>query len=354
MVPGRAPKFKNEVLVPAQPAAKRIGSALTQASGAANVQFFSRRSLFTFDINASATKYWSRPGRDELDFNGAAVFNFLYRITPRLQFTTQVNLAYLSQPDLSRINTPQQQGGDYFTSNAKIDLTYRWSRRLTSVFSASLNSLYYQEKLQQANDYNETVFGTELRYLWSQRLTFLTEGRYSQIAYNGDGARDASTAFLLVGAEARISTRFSGTLRLGGSMRTFEVSGSQSSTPYMEASIAYRAGPTSVINLNTRFGFEEPGNAGDERRVLRSGLNYSQAFSPRLSGVAGANYLVETTTSGNTSLSTASYDANARLEYRMSKKLSFNSSVSFTKASFGSAESDYYRFRYFLGLEYTF
>jgi hypothetical protein len=354
LVPGTPARIENVVVVPAQPAAKRIGSAVTQASASVDAQIFTARSLFTFDLNASANEYWSRPN-GKTDYNGAAVFSFLYRLTPRLQFTTQFNGAYLSQPDLSRINTPQaQSGSDYFTANAKSDLTYRWNRRITSVFSLSDNALIYQDKALEASDYNETVFGTELRYLWGPRLTLLSEARFSQISYKGSEARDADTFFALVGAEARLSSRFSGSLRLGASMRTFTLSGDLSSTPYLESNIAYRSGPTSVWNLTTRFGFEEPSAAGQERRVLRTGLSYSKTFSPRLSGLAGGNFITETTTDRDTEFSSTSYDANARLEYRLTKAVSLNANASYTKANSGSSVTDYYRIRCFFGLEYTF
>ncbi|MDB6172844.1 MAG: hypothetical protein JWL59_2155 [Chthoniobacteraceae bacterium] len=354
VVPATPAKIENVVVVPAQPAAKRAGSAVTQASASADMQIFTARSLFTFDVNGSASEYWSRPG-GKTDYNGAAVFSFLYRLTPRLQFTSQFNGAYLSQPDLSRINTPQDQSGsNYLTTNAKSDLTYRWNRRVTSVFSISDNALIYADKAQEAGNYNETVFGTELRYLWSARVTYLSEVRFSKISYQGSETRDADTIYALIGAEARLTNRFSGTVRLGASMRTFTLEGDLSSTPYLEGSIAYRSGPTTIWNLTTRFGFEEPFAAGQERQVFRSGLSYSKTFSPRLSGLASSNFVFESTSAAATKSSSSSYDANARLEYRLTKSVSLNTNVSYLKANSGSSVTDYYRIRCFFGLEYTF
>jgi hypothetical protein len=52
-----------------------------------DIQFFNRRSLFTFDLSANADHYWSRPGPDPTDYSGSIALTYLYRFTPRLQAT---------------------------------------------------------------------------------------------------------------------------------------------------------------------------------------------------------------------------------------------------------------------------
>ena len=354
--PGTPPKFETQRIPPIEPA-EQVSSIVTQVSGGVDMQFFSRRSLFTFDLNGNANQYWNRPGPKKTDYNAALVFNFLYRLTPRLQFTAQLNAAYLSQPDYSRINTPDQVTGEpYLNANAKFDLAYRWSPRFTTVSSLSFNSLYYTGEAQQFGNYLETVFGTELRYLWSQRLTLLTEVRYSSIGYEQDTTRNANTAFLLVGFETRLSRRLSGSLRLGESIRTFETSGSRAITPYLESNIAFRLTSTSVWTVNTRFGFEEPSSASEERLVSRTGISFTQIFSPRLVATAGVNYLHEVTTIEGVSEESVrdTIDATVRLDYSVTRDLSLNAYYSVTTQATSFGVNDFYRNRVFVGGEYRF
>jgi len=353
-IPAKPPKTE---IIGAIEAPERRASLVTQSGIQFDMQIFTRRSLFTFDVSANASHYWDRPGPEETDYNGSVAFSFLYRVAPRMQFTAQLNAAYLSQPDISRINTPQNQlGSSYLNANFKMDLSYRWAPRLTSLVSFSDNYLGYTEKAQQTGNYNDTLFGTELRYLWGPRLTLLGELRYSIIAYEQSPTLDASTVFALLGAEFRVSNKFAGSIRVGQATRSFEEGGEKSSTPYLESNFVYRVAPASVLNLSNRFGFEETGRVGDERQVLRTTLSYAQLFSPRLSSIASLTYLHEVnTTAGLDETNTVdTLDLTTRLEYRMTRNFSLSASYTFTNLTNSTGFGEYYRNRLFLGGEYVF
>src|SRR5690606_26548155 len=141
-------------------------------------------------------------------------------LTPRMQFSAGANLAYLSQPDVRRINAPTRNVGDYITGNSKFDLSYRWSPRFTTVSSLSINALQYSEPAQQVSDFFETLFGTEARYLWSPRLTVITEGRWGFTTYPNSPSTESQTLYGLVGAEYQFSSRLTTSIRGGLSQRT--------------------------------------------------------------------------------------------------------------------------------------
>lgn len=350
-VKGKAPKFQT------LPPLERVGSFFTRGALGFDIQLFSPRSLFTFDANVNADHYFSRPGSKSTDYNGGLGLSYLYRVSPRMQVTAQVDAAYLSQPDLNRINTPERLGvGAYINANARLDLSYRWSPRFTSLLSLTDNALAFQEKAEQTGDYNETIFGTELRYLWSPLLTLVGEVRYSSITYDQNPTLDSNTAFLLVGGEFRLSQRISGSVRVGNAFRTFVNGGEGASTPYAETSVAYRLAPASIVNWSMRFGFEEPSLAGQERLVWRSGLSFLQVFTSRLSGIANVNYLHETTTSPGvqTEFTSDTLDGSLRLEYTVSKRFSLSATYTYTQRATSAGFIDYYRNRFFIGGQYTF
>jgi hypothetical protein len=222
--------------------------------------------------------------------------------------------------------------------------------------SLSYSSLLYQEKEQEGANFTDTTLGLELRYLYSPRFTLIGETRYSSISYATSADRDSTTAFFLIGGDWRLSNRTSVTLRLGEAMRTFDLTGKTSSSPYFEGTLNYRLGPASVLAMNTRFGFEEPQDASSEVQAFRLGINFTQFFSPRLRGSLGFTGIHRTTTNDELELETTqdTLDMNMGFEYSFSRHWTFTGSYTFTLVVTSEGQSDYYRNRLFLGFEYEF
>ena len=112
---------------------------MTRANFGFQTQLATRRSLFTLDLYAGGTYYWDKED-DPLDRHGGIGANFLYRITPRLQFTASLNSVYLTQPDFTRANTPQADTGDYVSTLSRATLSYRVTPRFSMSVSGSFNS----------------------------------------------------------------------------------------------------------------------------------------------------------------------------------------------------------------------
>ncbi|RYD84900.1 MAG: autotransporter outer membrane beta-barrel domain-containing protein [Verrucomicrobiaceae bacterium] len=307
------------------------------------------------DLRGNADYYFSRPN-DQLDLTGSLAFSFLHRITPRMQFSASASLSYLSQPDVRLVNGPSRNVGDYFSATSKFDLSYRWTKRFTTVTSFSLNSLLYSQAAQQFGDYYEGVLGTEARYGWSPRLTLLADVRYGQISYPNNSLLNTHTLYLLLGGEYALSRQISTSLRLGESIRTFDESGGSSAAPYAEATASWRYSPRGFLSLNSRFGFEESGSAETETQSLRVGLSATHAFSARLRGSMGVTYVHRTSTNeiANTDFAEQTFDFNLGFDYAFSKRMSFNGSYVFTTSTSDAEANDYYRNRIFLGVQYSF
>jgi hypothetical protein len=338
-------KVKNEV----------VGSFFSRANFGFQMTQFTRTSLFTLDLSVGRTFYWDKD-EDPVDYNGGVSMVFLKRLTPRLQMTAQVNAAYISQPDLTRPNTPERQiRGDLLNSLARFDLSYRFSPRLSLTGTFSYNGERYTEKAEQSGDSDEFTGGLELRYLWQPRWTLLTEYRHSMITYPNQSVLDSQTDYLLVGSEFIINPRLTGSLRFGVAMKRFEEGGSQTA-PYAETTLTYQSTKRSVITWSNRFGFEEAALPGDERLVYRSTLGYNYAITPRMRGSAAVTILHEITTNKNNDSEFAqdTFDANLGLEYEVSRNFSLNLGYSFTLVNSNVGISDYYRNRVTFGGEYVF
>ena len=360
VTPGRAPVIRT---IRAPDPQERAGSPVSRLGLKFDTQQVTRRSLFTLDLTGSVDHYWDRPTIDSSnDYSGSLTLAYVYNLTPRLSASLTANIAYISQPDFTRLNTPDRIGaagaGDLVNALARANVTYRWTPRFTTVFSVGENGITFVDQTS-ANAVNgdsyETTLSAEARYLWKPRYTLLAEFRHVLINYPDSASLNSTTELLLVGTELRLSARLSATVRLGESIRIFDESGGSSSSPYGEALLAYRVGPTSSFQWNSRFGFEEPPGVGSEVLSYRTTLNYSKSFTPRLSlgtGITGISRNISFT--GAEDESEQTIDANIGLEYRYSRQLTLNANFSFTKIITTNGFRDYDRSRIFIGAEYEF
>jgi hypothetical protein len=347
--PGREAVF--ETLPPPE----RTGSFLTRSNLNLQMQSFTRRSLFTLDLSGGRTYYWEKD-EDPIDYNANISANYLYKITPRLQTTAQFNTAYISQPDLSRINTPDRPTvGDIINTLGRVDLSYRLTPRISTTFSISYSGNRYTEKTEQVNNYDQWTFGLEARYLWKPRWTLLAEVRHNITTYDQQPRLDSTTDYFLVGTEFILSARLTGSLRLGMNFKQFDV-GNNQSAPYVESTVVYRSTARSTISWNNRFGFEEAGSPDEERLVYRSTIAYTYAFTPRLRGVANVNLLHEITTNTvtNTDFAQDTFDSTIGLDYQITKRFGLNASYAFTIVNSNTGTSDYYRNRIYFGGQLNF
>lgn len=355
---GRDPVFQT-IRAPAPQ--ERTGSGVTRVGLRFDTQKVTRRSLFTMDLNGSADYIWDRPGSDgNLDYSGTLALAYLYNITPRLQASLTANIAYISQPDFTRINTPDRLGaGDLVNALARLNVMYRLTPRFSATLSVGQNAIIFVDKTTASassrNDSYETTLSAEARYLWKPRYTLVAEFRHVLINYPDTEALNSSTEVLLIGADLKLSSRLSATVRLGEAVRIFGESGETSSSPYGEASVLYRISPTSSLQWNSRFGYEEPPGVGAEALSYRTTLNYFKSFTPRLSlstGITGVSRSV--TFPGVEDQSQQIVDATIALEYHLTRQLTLNANFSFTKTISNTGDLDYDRSRIFIGAEYEF
>jgi hypothetical protein len=355
VIPGTDPEFQ-DIVIPGTPKPKRQVSAISRESLSFETQMATRRTVFTLDLNVNSDYYWNRPGK-KAEYNGALAVRYLHRFTPRLQVSASVDASYLSQPDLSLINTPTNTGsGNYLVFSGKGDISYRWTPRFSTVGTLSYNQLSYEDKLRRGGDYQNAVVGLELRYLWSPRLTTVLEGRVSQFTYPESPTLDSLAYFGLIGFDYSLSRRGVVTLRVGEAMRTFDESGTKSSAPYLETSLSYQLSRASVLSWSNRFGFEEPPDPNTEILSFRSSVSLNHFFSPRLRGSLSINgiHRAITNDTAHTDSTEDTLDSSLSMLYTMTRKWSFNLAYTYTAFFSDPANADYFRDRLFAGFDYAF
>ncbi len=344
-------------VIPGIPATERNASVTSGLTANVDIQWATSRSLFTFDLRAGADYYWNRT-TDPLDYNGSMSLVYVRRFGPRIQFSANASASYSSQPDYSNLNAAQTSSGTYFTGTSKFDLEYKWSSRFSTDTSLGLTSTNYLEGTRTGSSYWEATLGNEFRHRFSPRITSVVEARYAALRYYETDTSNSNTAFVLVGADLRLSPRFRGNIRLGESLRSFQASGITKSTPYGEMSVNYQRSRRDQFSASLRYGFEAAA-ATAESTVLRSSLGYAHAFSPRLNSQCSLNYVrtsSDTGSPGGSATSTTSevYDSSLVLSYLFSRRLTFSARYSFTLSAGDFATQNYDRSRFFLTGEYNF
>jgi len=356
-IPAQEAVFEKVLVSPAIIPQERIGSVVARTGLGFEMQLSSRKTVFTADAHVSSDFYFNRPN-DKQDLNGNVAFIYAHRVTSRMQFSANVSAAYLSQPDVRVVSGPTRNVGDYLTANAKFDLSYQWAKRFSTVTSLSFSSLTYNNAVQEANNTYTTTLGTEGRYLWNSHLTDVVELRYSKTTYPSTDARNSTTAYLLVGADFALSRRLSAIFRVGESVRSFDIGGDVSSSPYLEINASYRFSSTGTLSWSSRFGFEEPQDASSEVVVFRTSLSAVQAFTSRLRGSASIGYIHRNTDQSlNVLVPTITgdtYTLDLGLDYALTKKFSVNASYSFVDDLSSLEQTGYYRNQFFLGAQYTY
>jgi hypothetical protein len=331
----------------------RNSSVVSRLDGHVDVQWANARELFTMDLRAGAEYYWSRE-TDPLEFNGSLAATYLRRITSRMQASANASLSYQSQPDYSQANVVDTPGstGSYFVGNVKLDLTYRWAARFSTVTSVSGSSIIYQGD-RSTSSYYDLGIGNEFRYTQSRRTTWVAELRYSQLKYLEAVQGAIDTLFVLLGSDWTVSRRLRTTLRIGQALRTFETGGSAAS-PYGELGVVYQPTRRDQFSLSGRYGFEQTASAQDESVVGRFSAAYTRTFSPRFLGSLSGNYVRSAVTSGNIESTSTVYDATLLFQYMFTRRFSMNARYSYTLSETSTGFNDYDRSRFFLTGEYEF
>ena len=334
----------------------RKGTGFTYLNGHWDAQWLKPRTVFTVNLEAGGNFFFDRPG-DSTDANARLALFYVNKINPRSQFSANATFAYLSQPDFSNLYASSNiVGGDYFTGSTKFDFSYRWSRVFTTVTSASVNLLKYVNDSPAAlsNSFWSFIFGNEFRFVSSQRVTWVAEGRYEIARFINTASLDSQTAYILAGLDWIASRRMNATFRTGASIRSFDAGGS-SAAPYVEASLSYRTGRHSTLTLNGRYGFEQSNVVGDDNLSYRLGLIYQHAFTSRLSGNAGLNF-IHTNYNPRTGTKTTTdiYDLNFGLQYRLDRHFTIGARYSYTLQDTSTGLQNFDRNRILLTGQYEY
>jgi hypothetical protein len=332
----------------------KVSSFFTTLGINASIRNAAHRRVLALDASASQNYYWSQ-GTSDYNFDLGLIY--LHRFLAPSQLTANVRIAYLSQPDYSQVNFTQQEnreqqaGNNSFLTSAKVDYSYRWSPRFSTVTSIAGNSILYEGALDDANFVSLTV-GNEFR-LRAERFTWIAETRYEILHYLNVEDQDSDTVFLLLGAEWKLGKWILTSARFGETIRFFET-GDDSASPYGEVAVVYRPNSQNAFTFNARYGFEAGNLAETDSTVFRTGISYTRTISSRLNATISGNYVSTERSGGDLGDNQTVLDGTLSLNFRASSQLSLGASFSATRSSSDSGLQDFDQNRVALSANYQF
>lgn len=332
------------------------GSMVTVLSEGVDLLVSQSRMGLSFSGNLGGQYYWDRES-DQFTPNAGVDMLFAYKLSPRAQFSSSISAAYTTQPSFSVLNgLTESNGKGYFTSNAKLDLLYRWTPRFSTDTTYLNYGTYYTDSASKSSNHINQVVGQALRYSFSRLVTGVFEGRVMQSSYD-TSTNDSMSYYLLTGADLTLSRRLSASLRAGGMYREFDNSGAPSSSmPYAEGSLNYVLTRNTLLGWQARYGYEDGGTVGGLGKSARTGFSLTHAFNARLRGSASLNYSHTDASENNTGSAAAwsSVSGVLGVQYAYSKHLTLFANYNRMQKTSDNELIEYTKNLYYVGATYEY
>ena len=251
--------------------------------------------------------YFDRPGRS-YDVNGGLSLRLTYKLTPRLLLEASTYDAYESAGDYGATTltnftgefsggtrtpgTSAERDGDYFYSTNFISASYQVSPRMTAILSDTFIAFAYEDEPYITDqDRIENYVQAEFNYHLQPTLSLAADYRFGYVGYfNVDN--DSGTHFLLGGVDYTFNPRLSGSFRAGVEFRSYFDTPGDEISPYFEGNISYQLNRRAQLLYVAHYGIEEGDLSASNSKsdTFRTGVNYEQNFTARISGYLGFYY----------------------------------------------------------------
>ena len=336
------------------------GSPFVNVNLALTYNFGSPRMTIDLQTNGGITDYFNQPGGINFDFNPNVNFSITYKVSPRLTLTETTYAAYQNQPDFIYNAGLNRRSGSFFYSTNKISAEYRWRPRFSTVTSYTLGIVQYDDAATGSFENRiEETFGNEFRFLLWPTTTVVAEYRLGLLNYESS-IRDSTSNFFLAGLDHSFSPRFSISTRGGLEVRTYDNLPTRSD-PYIEGTLSYALGPHFSLTWNNRYSIEEPDVAGSQARTtFRTGLIGSYKLTARILASLSAYYVHSNTDPSmvfifiQPGFAEDSLDLSCSLRYSINHTWAADLGWNFTDVQSDIQFREYYRNRFYGGINFTF
>jgi putative beta-barrel porin BBP2 len=346
--------------VPTAASAGRQGSTFANVNLAATYDFGSPRMIINLQTNGGITYYSEQPDGITYDFNPNLNFSITYKANPRLTLSETTYAAYQNQPDFQYNAGTNRRSGSFFYSTNKFSAAYRWRPRFSTVTSYTFGLTRYDDAQTAVFENRfEHTFGNEFRFLVWPTTSVIAEYRLALLDYENP-LRDSTSNFFLGGLDHNFSPRFNISARAGVEIRSYEAFGSRAD-PYFEGTLTYALGPHLSLSWNNRYSLEEPDVPGSQARTtFRTGLTGGYKLTPRITASLSAFYQHDENDPSmvfifvQPGFAEDSLSLSLTLRYAVNHTWGGELGWDFTNVASDIALREYYRNRFYGGINFTF
>lgn len=332
-----------------------VGSPVSTASVAVQVQKGTPRTLLTMDASLGLQDYFNQPGQ-QIDDTASFDVNIVHRLSPRATISLTAAAVYQKTPNFALVNAPTNNGagGNYLNGSVKIDLSYAWTRQFSTVTSYSLGANILQTN---APDVYDNTYGTQFRYAVSARNTITAELREGSAIYPTSPASDTNSTYFLLGLDSFLSARLRNTVSFGLESTSYSTGNQSQLLPYFESATTYALPRGSSLSWTNFYGSQDSGAVNQSTTAYRTTLAFSQPLSTKLVASASIAYnYVQNTDSANSAGSSTQkqFQMSLSLGYTVTPRLSLSLSYTYLDLLTTQIDSSYQRQQIYLGGTYTF
>ncbi|PYK30337.1 MAG: hypothetical protein DME57_07215 [Verrucomicrobia bacterium] len=349
------------------------GSSYVGGNVIADYTFGDPRLQIALNAGAGGVYYLDHvTGQDyNIDLKGA--LGVTYKSSPRLTLGTKLLLEYLTEPNFDNANGLNSRNGNYFYTDDDFFAEYLWSRRFSTKTSYKLEAYQYDNELVALySDHFINLFANEFRFQMVPTTLLVAEYRYGIVTYNNEGAvlvpaqlgqpavlleNDSMTQYILGGLDHVFNPRFTGSLRGGVELRSYDVGGDRTS-PYFEATLNYAVGRRTSVGWTGRYGLEEPETPGAQSRTtFRTGLRAKFDLTSRMSSTLDVFYNHDDYHAASVTFipfTEEAFDVGLGVRYAITSLIGVQASYHYTEVISDMSFRDYSRNRFSAGVSLTF
>jgi hypothetical protein len=276
------------------------GSWFGNLNGAVNYRFGTPRLNFDATLTGGLTYYPQAAITTKTQGVVGLGMSVEYRHSPRLILTFNTSSSFQQQPNLSLIGTANQnpnQDSSYFYTANSFAANYQWSDILTTVTRLSYTANYYLNNSlnSQQGAFGEPEFAQSFRWLMKPTTTAVLD--YDSNYYGYAQAGNKSWGNTMSGGFDHIfNPKMFWNWRLGAEFRTYQNSNGDGTYigPYADNTFTWNFSNASKLSWLSHLATQPSGQQNvSYTPSFRSGLNYTQGITAKLSADMGLFYLIQ-------------------------------------------------------------
>ncbi len=296
------------------------------------------------------------PRADDTFYNARASFNIVHELSQRLKISNNFYATYEVDPNTAMGASTTLWNGQYFYGYENFNISYAWSRRVTSTTSYTIDGILYDDDfVAQSEDRLSQIIAQQFSYSLTPRTQLVGEYRFQYINYRHRSDVDAQNHFALAGVDHAWSQRLTTSVR--GGVQFYNSDRAQETAPYAEFALDYAVARQTSIRWFSALGFDGSELQGyDSRYSLRTGINAWHQFDRRFGINGGLSYVYSDFDGGDEipSVTENSIFASAGLSYLLWSNVSLNANYSYTLLSSDDPTREFDRNRVALGMSASF